>query len=145
LQPAQLELEILETGPEFDLVGAADTFRQLKAIGLLISLDDFGTGHSSLQTLQRLGPDSLKIDQSFVLTMLEDPASHSIVKAVLDLSRAFGLQVVAEGVETPLIRLGCRYAQGYAIARPMPAAAVPDWTRQWLEQLPAWIGAGARG
>lgn len=145
LQPAQLELEILETGPEFDLVGAAETFRQLKAIGLLISLDDFGTGHSSLQTLHRLGPDGLKIDQSFVLTMLDDPASHSIVRAILDLSRTFGLQVVAEGVETPdhcreLIRLGCRYAQGYAIARPMPAAAVPDWTRQWREQLPAWIG-----
>lgn len=145
LKPAQLELEILETGPEFDLVGAAESFRQLKAIGLLIFLDDFGTGHSSLQTLQRLGPDGLKIDQSFVLTMLDDPASHSIVRAILDLSRTFGLQVVAEGVETPahcreLIRLGCRYAQGYAIARPMPAAAVPEWTRQWREQLPAWIG-----
>jgi EAL domain-containing protein (putative c-di-GMP-specific phosphodiesterase class I) len=67
------------------------------------------------------------------------------VRAILDLSRTFGLQVVAEGVETPahcreLIRLGCRYPQGYAIARPMPAAAVPEWTRQWREQLPAWIG-----
>lgn len=147
IEPSLFELEILETGPLLNLEEVAQTFEQLKAVGVTISLDDFGVGHSSLQMLYRLSPHSLKIDRSFVLGMLDDDKSMEIVRAILGLGQIFGLKVVAEGVETPahgqaLIKLGCRYAQGYAIARPMPADQVIDWAAQWQSQMPRWIGLG---
>ena len=145
IQPGQLELEVVETGPMLNLPAAVQTFRQLKDLGVLISLDDFGTGHASLQTLSMLAPNIVKIDQSFVRDMLDDRASRSIVQAILDLSGAFRLRVVAEGIETPehgreLQRLGCRFGQGHAIAHAMPAAEIIDWAEQWRRQPPAWIG-----
>ncbi len=141
IDPTFFELEILESGPMLDLNNSIALFKRLKEIGVAISLDDFGTGHSSLQTLHALSPNILKIDQSFVFGMLSDNKCRSIVKAILDLGRSFGLKVVAEGMETSahreaLIQLGCRYAQGYGIARPMPADQVIDWLAQWREQQP---------
>lgn len=144
IDPARLELEVLESGPTLDLNSSIQIFKRLRDIGVTISLDDFGTGHSSLQTLHALSPTILKIDRSFVLGMLSDSKCQTIVKAILDLGQTFDVKVVAEGLETPahgqaLIQLGCRYAQGYGIARPMPAAQVMDWLARWREQKPEWI------
>lgn len=148
IRPDQIELEIVETGPMLDLATAAKTFRLLRGLGVMISLDDFGTGHASLQSLSMLAPHNLKIDQSFVHDLLHDPASRSIVQAIVNLSGPFKLNVIAEGLDTPehaeaLLQLGCRHAQGYAIARPMPPEAVLDWLRHWREQTPSWIGNDA--
>jgi EAL domain-containing protein (putative c-di-GMP-specific phosphodiesterase class I) len=92
-------------------------------------MDDFGTGYSSLSSLGRLPLDSLKVDRSFVLRMTEDPQSTSIVTTIISLAHALDLKVVAEGVETAeqarLLRLlKCDQAQGYLIAKPMPAEEV---------------------
>ena len=150
IEPSLFELEILETGPMVDLEQVSQTFDELRKVGVKIALDDFGAGHSSLQMLHRLSPDSIKIDRSFVLGMLDDDKNLEIIRAILGLGRIFGLKVIAEGLETPahgqaLIKMGCRYAQGYAIARPMPANQVIDWLAKWQTQMPGWIGLGQDG
>jgi len=104
------------------------THRSLPPLGISFALDDFGTGYSSLSYLKRLPADTLKIDQSFIRDMLEDPEALAIVEGVIGLTTAFQRTVIAEGVETVeqgvmLMRLGCDLAQGYGIARPMPATA----------------------
>ena len=107
------------------------------------ALDDFGTGYSSLTYLRRLPADLLKIDQSFVRAMLEDPDDLAIVKGVVGLAQAFHRRVLAEGVETVahgavLLPLGCELAQGYGIARPMPANEIPRWMETWRPDS-AWV------
>jgi EAL domain-containing protein (putative c-di-GMP-specific phosphodiesterase class I) len=99
-------------------------------------MDDFGTGYSSLTYLRRLPAGKIKIDQSFVRDMLENPSDLSIVEGVIGLARSFRRTVVAEGVESEahceaLLSLGCDLAQGYGIARPMPAEAFPGWLDDW--------------
>ena len=101
-------------------------------MGIGFSLDDFGTGYSSLVYLRRLSIEELKIDQSFVRDMLEDPDDEAIVVGVISLGRAFGLRVVAEGVETTqqaeyLVDLGCSIVQGYGLGRPMPPRVLQKW------------------
>jgi EAL domain-containing protein (putative c-di-GMP-specific phosphodiesterase class I) len=96
------------------------------------ALDDFGTGYSSLTYLKRLPAAVIKIDQSFVRDMLEDPDDLAIVKGVIGLAAAFKREVIAEGVETTahgerLLALGFELAQGFGIARPMPASDLPAW------------------
>jgi len=120
--------------------GVIDACRKL---GVSFALDDFGTGYSSLTYLKRLPVSTLKIDQSFVRDMLDDQDDLAILKGVLGLATAFRLQVVAEGVETVehgtlLLQLGCDLAQGYGIARPMPADQLPDWSAAWHPD-PVWI------
>ena len=100
------------------------------------ALDDFGTGYSSLTYLKRLPVDLLKIDQSFVRDMLDDPDDLAILEGIQGLAKAFHRQVMAEGVETVdhgemLLYLGCELAQGYGIARPMPAQQMPHWAQHW--------------
>ncbi len=136
VQPNQLELEILETGAMEDMAHVSALIRQLHAQGLACALDDFGTGYSSMTFLKQLTARTLKIDQSFVRGMLDDAEHAAIVSSVLDLARNFDRRALAEGIETQahgqaLIEFGCEYGQGYAIARPMPAAAVPGWVVQW--------------
>jgi diguanylate cyclase (GGDEF)-like protein/PAS domain S-box-containing protein len=136
LQPNALELEILETSALGDTAQIYDLIRACQAMGVCFALDDFGTGYSSLTYLKRLPAEMLKIDQSFVRDMLGDPDDLAIVKGVIGLALAFKRQVIAEGVETHahgemLLSQGCDLAQGYGIARPMPAAAMPDWVRNW--------------
>ncbi len=114
-------------------------------LGVSFAIDDFGTGYSSLTYLRRLPVDVLKIDSSFVLNMLHDPGDLVIVDGVVALAEAFGRSVVAEGVETvqhglALLRLGCEVAQGYGIARPMPAEDLPSWVERWRPD-PSWMGA----
>lgn len=138
VEPSQLELEILESAASIDTQQVSLTLNQCRGLGVSIALDDFGTGYSSLSRLGSLPIDTLKIDQSFVRQMLEDMRSLSVVKSVIGLSRAFNMQVVAEGVETPehalsLIALGCDQGQGYAFSRPMPAAMVSVWLQQWRD------------
>lgn len=134
--PRQLELEILETSALKEIDEVARVLHHCVALGVGFALDDFGTGYSSLTYLRRLPVQTLKIDQSFVRDMLEDPEDLAILEGVLGLASAFRRVPVAEGVETIehgelLLDLCCEVGQGYGIARPMPAAAVPGWVRQW--------------
>ncbi|WP_178084081.1 EAL domain-containing protein [Pseudomonas sp. A-1] len=135
----RLELEILETAALTDLPRAIAVMQRCAALGVRFALDDFGTGYSSLTYLRKLPVDTLKIDQSFVRDMLVDPDDRAIVDGVIRLAAAFNRHVIAEGVETiehglALQRLGCRLAQGYGIARPMPAEQLPAWLRDWQAQ-----------
>lgn len=140
----QLELEILETGALTNMSRVAELIAEVQRMGMSCSLDDFGTGFSSLTFLKQLGVQTIKIDQSFVHGMLDDGEHASIVHSVLGLARSFDRHTLAEGVETlaqgrMLLELGCELAQGYVIARPMPATEVPRWIAHW--QLPAeWRG-----
>lgn len=132
--PENLELEVLETAAIEDIARAATLFEECRRLGVSFALDDFGTGYSSLTYFRRLPADMLKIDQSFIRDMLDDPEDLAIVEGVIGLTRAFRRQVIAEGVETVehglvLLLLGCDLAQGYGIARPMPADALPGWMR----------------
>ncbi|MEJ6001246.1 EAL domain-containing protein [Paucibacter soli] len=139
LPPSQLELEVLETAEIGDMEQAVAILRRCRELGVHFALDDFGTGYSSLTYLRKLPVDTLKIDQSFVRDMLSDPDDLGIVEGVIRLAAVFQRKVIAEGVETLehgalLRRLGCRLAQGYGIARPMPPADFPAWRRQWQER-----------
>ena len=132
----QLELEILETAALEDLARVSEVIRTCQHLGSDFALDDFGTGYSSLTYLKHLPVQIMKIDQSFVRDMLRDPDDLAIVEGVIALAEAFGREVVAEGVENLesgllLLQLGCAVAQGYSIARPMPADRLPDWVAAW--------------
>lgn len=139
LQAASLELEVLETEAFDDINVAGSVMRRCQALGVRFALDDFGTGYSSLAYLRKLPVDILKIDQGFVRDMLTDTDDRGIVESVVRLAGAFNREVIAEGVETleigaALLRLGCHLAQGYGVAKPMPAAALADWAVQWHQQ-----------
>ncbi len=112
---------------------AVDILRRMRALGVRLSIDDYGTGYSSLAYLQRLHVDELKLDQSFIARLTTDPSSEEIVRSTIDLGHNLGLKIVAEGVgdETTwdiLASMGCDVGQGYFVARPMPA----DDLRLWL-------------
>lgn len=131
-----LSLEILETSALEDLARVSTVIESCHQMGVNCALDDFGTGYSSLTYLKRLPVSQLKIDQSFVRNMLDDADDLAILAGVLSLAGAFRREVVAEGVETIehgalLLQMGCVLAQGYGIARPMPGADIPGWTRTW--------------
>ncbi len=133
LPSSALRLEVLETAALDDLELVAQNIARCRDLGVSFALDDFGSGYSSLTHLRRLPISTIKIDRSFVARMLVDPADRAIVKAVLDLAHAFGRTCVAEGVETPehlqaLRAMGCELAQGFVIARPMPAEDLPGWS-----------------
>ncbi|WP_210545339.1 bifunctional diguanylate cyclase/phosphodiesterase [Rhodoferax sp. PAMC 29310] len=138
----RLGLEVLESSALEDYDRVCDAMHACHALGVSFALDDFGTGHSSLTYLKRLPAQTLKIDQTFVRDMLDDPSDLAIVKGVIGLAQAFGRNVVAEGVETAaqgqaLLSLGCEMAQDYGIARPMPANQIPAWVTQW-ESKAVW-------
>ncbi len=136
LQPSCLELEILETAMLEDIGRVTAIMNECRALGIAFSLDDFGTGYSSLTYLKALPAETLKIDQSFIRDMLCDQEDLAIVEGIIRLSASFHRQVIAEGVETvehgvQLLKLGCENAQGYGIARPMPAEQLPEWIKNW--------------
>ena len=142
VNPSNLQIEVLETSALSDMAQVSKVIAECAQMGLTFALDDFGTGYSSLIYLKRLQVAMLKIDQSFVRDMLEDPDDLAILEGVIGLATAFKRQVIAEGVETvahgtALLRLGCDYAQGYGIARPMPGAAMPAWVASWMPDS-AW-------
>jgi predicted signal transduction protein with EAL and GGDEF domain len=143
IQPGCLELEVLETSALEDVDGVSKVIEACRAMGVMFALDDFGTGYSSLTYLKRLPVALLKIDQSFVSDMLDDPDNVAILQGVIGLAKAFHREVIAEGVETVahgtvLLQMGCELAQGYGIARPMPAHEFPLWVKNWRVD-PAWL------
>jgi EAL domain-containing protein (putative c-di-GMP-specific phosphodiesterase class I) len=144
VSPEMLELEVLESSSIDDTNAIYHALTDCREMGISIALDDFGTGYSSLAYFHRLPVDILKIDQSFVRDMLDDPQDLTIVDSVIRLSQAFHHPVIAEGVESiqhasALLQLGCRLGQGYGIGKPMPAEDFPVWLKQW-EADPSWRG-----
>jgi diguanylate cyclase (GGDEF)-like protein/PAS domain S-box-containing protein len=142
VRPGRLELEVLESSALEDVSNVSAIIAACADLGVSFALDDFGTGYSSLTYLKRLPARVLKIDQSFVRDMLSDPDDLSIIDGVLGLATSFGRQVIAEGVETvahgvALLQLGCELAQGYGIARPMPAEQLTAWCNHWQPD-PRW-------
>ncbi|MDR3394592.1 MAG: EAL domain-containing protein [Parasulfuritortus sp.] len=142
ITPGCIELEVLETSALQDVAQVSKVIEACRAFGLRFALDDFGTGYSSLTYLKRLPAQVLKIDQSFVHDMLDDPEDLAILEGVLGLASAFRRQAIAEGVESVehglmLLQLGCELAQGYGIARPMPAQDLPAWVASWRPD-PRW-------
>lgn len=142
----QLELEILETNALNDIEATSLIMEECQALGVGFALDDFGTGYSSLAYLKRLPAHTMKVDQSFIMNLLEDPDDLSITHGILSLARAFQRVPIAEGVETSalavmVLKLGFDLVQGYGIARPMPPNEIPNWVRKFLPD-PAWIKAG---
>lgn len=127
-----LHLEITEGSIMADPDRALAVLERFTAMGIKISVDDFGTGHSSLAYLKRLPVESLKIDRSFVMGMRDDENDEIIVRSTVDLARNLGLSAVAEGIEGPevqarLAEMGCRYGQGFHIGRPMPEEKMSSW------------------
>lgn len=148
VRPDCIELEILETSALADMAQVSRVIEECAQIGVKFALDDFGTGYSSLTYLKRLRVATLKIDQSFVRDMLDDPDDLAILQGVIGLAAAFKREVIAEGVETvahgsALLQLGCELAQGYGIARPMPAEQMSAWVANWLPDAawsePPWL------
>ncbi len=145
VDPADLELEVLETSALEDLERASMIIEHYQDLGVNFALDDFGTGYSSLTYLKRLSVNQLKIGPSFVRDMVDDPDDLSILEGIIGLAEAFRRRVIAEGVETVehrkmLLQLGCELAQGYGIARPMPADELPAW----VAGDPPRAGSGVR-
>jgi diguanylate cyclase (GGDEF)-like protein/PAS domain S-box-containing protein len=143
VSPHLLELEILETSAFSDINYVIATMKACIALGVQFALDDFGTGYSSLTYLRRLPANLIKIDQTFIRDMLTDADDLAIVLAVVSLAKAFQLEVIPEGVETvehgtALLQLGCNKAQGYGIARPMPASDILTWLSSW-QPYRAWL------
>jgi diguanylate cyclase (GGDEF)-like protein len=142
VSPVRLELEVLETSALADMELVSQVIEDCHQLGVKFALDDFGTGYSSLTYLKRLRVAILKIDQSFVRDMLVDPDDLAILEGVIGLAAAFKRDVIAEGVETvehgtALMHLGCELAQGYGIARPMPAEQLAAWAASWKPDA-AW-------
>ena len=141
--PARLLcLELTESALMEDPVRARETLQQLHALGVQLSMDDYGTGYSSLAYIKNLALDELKIDRAFVTDMNTDKQSAAIVRSTIELGHSLGMTVVAEGVETEhelseLKRFGCDYAQGYQICRPMRVADLNKW-------MEAQVGVAAK-
>ena len=143
--PKDLQLEILESSALGDLSAISRIMDTCQGgLGVQFALDDFGTGYSSLTHLRGLPADTIKIDQSFVRDLLDDPSDYAITNGVIGLAYSFNRKVIAEGVETTnhglmLLIMGCEEAQGYGIAKPMPASDFPQWlerytpNKQWLD------------
>ena len=139
--PRQLTLEVTESAAMTDPGRAVRVLDALRASGVRVSVDDFGTGNASIEYLAALPADELKIDRSFITGILHDQRAEAIVRSTVDLARNLELSVVAEGIETEdvlehLAALGCDTAQGYFIARPLPA-------EELLAKLTAAFGIGA--
>jgi diguanylate cyclase (GGDEF)-like protein len=134
LDQGALEIEITESTLMGDHDQARRALTRLRKIGVRTSIDDFGTGYSSLSYLRELPVHALKIDRSFITDLMDEPESEAIVRSIIELARNLRLETVAEGVEDErvcerLIRLGCDYAQGFALARPMSADSMGRWLR----------------
>lgn len=140
-----LELEILETTGIDDLPATAAVVAQCEALGVAVTLDDFGTGHASLAWLRQLPVTAFKLDQCFVRGILHSEADRVIVRGLLAIAQGLGCQAIAEGVESvahgdALLALGCTLGQGFGIGRPMPPDALPAWAAAF-EQVPPWAVA----
>ncbi|MCP8467710.1 EAL domain-containing protein [Pseudomonas sp. ZM23] len=147
LPPRSLELEITETGLMEDISTAAQHLLSLRRAGALIAIDDFGTGYSSLSYLKSLPLDKIKIDKSFVQDLLLDDDDATIVRAIIQLGKSLGMQVIAEGVETVeqeayIIAQGCHEGQGYLYSKPLPARELTLYLKQARRLAEAAGGSG---
>jgi diguanylate cyclase (GGDEF)-like protein len=138
IRPELLELEATESMVMEDIEGTKNSMAQLRDLGVKISIDDFGTGHSSLSYLRRFRIDQLKIDRSFITDITNNRDDASITAAIISLGRSLGIEVVAEGIETfaqakMLQAQGCRIFQGYFFGKPVPANVM---TEQLIEKVP---------
>lgn len=136
IAPEMCEIEVTESAPMLDFPKAQETLLVCNDLGLRIALDDFGTGSASLSYLQKLPAQTIKVDQSFVRNILNDPRDFAIVAGVMTTANMLGLDVIAEGVETIghlqlLETLECHAMQGYLFAKPMPASEVPAWVNNF--------------
>jgi len=130
--PEKIIFEIVEGIAIKDIEIKNSSLEQVKKLGFKITLDNFGTGYSTLSSINRFAVDSIKVDKRFVMSMLKDRDDHSIVNASIQLAKVFGYKVIAEGVESKehlpvLLELGCDEAQGYGIAKPMPPQEVDNF------------------
>ncbi len=130
----RLTVEVTENALMVDRERSHRILVELRELGVRVSIDDFGTGYSSLSYLKQIPADELKIDKSFVMNMQSDAADARIVEQVVELGHAFGLEVVAEGVESAEVAerlgaIGCDYAQGFHFARPLPPADLAAWVQ----------------
>lgn len=135
VDPSAIEIELTETFLMDNALATIERLKSLKATGVTLTIDDFGTGYSSLNYLHQFPIDKLKIDQSFVRDMLDDPADRAITQAIIGLGHTLGLKVVAEGVEQSeeellLRQYGCDELQGFRYGRPMPAPEFEAWLKQ---------------
>jgi diguanylate cyclase (GGDEF)-like protein len=147
--PRQLTLEMSEAGVTSDSDRPLPTLRRLHQLGVRLAVDDFGTGYSSLSHLRRLPIDEVKIDRAFVQGMATDPGDLAIVRAIVDLSRNFGLTVVAEGVESELTltlleEIGCDIGQGFLFSRPLSYDRLEAWFSAQTEPEPTSVGGEVR-
>jgi diguanylate cyclase (GGDEF)-like protein len=145
IAPSRLQLELTESALLRQTPAVLSAVQFLRARGIGVSLDDFGTGFSSLQHLRGLPLTEIKIDRSFVQSMMVNPQDEAIVRGVIHLGRDLGLRVVAEGVEdlqteTRLLALGCQLAQGWYYARAMPARELAAWHSQRTVSAPGMVG-----
>jgi EAL domain-containing protein (putative c-di-GMP-specific phosphodiesterase class I)/ActR/RegA family two-component response regulator len=136
IEPNYITLEVTETIAMTNIARALENLARLRIRGFGLSIDDYGTGYSSMQQLSRIPFTELKIDQSFVMRAIEKDSCRVMLESSLDMARKLRLQAVAEGVETRadwdlLKTMGCDAAQGYFIARPMPGAQIADWASGW--------------
>lgn len=134
VRPERLTVEITESVAMEDTVTTRAAFESLRRIGLHVSIDDFGTGHSSLAALRKLPAAELKIDRAFVTDLASSAQARKIAMAIVHLAHTLGLRVVAEGVENEeqrdlLVNMGCDELQGYLFAKPMPPAALALWAQ----------------
>jgi diguanylate cyclase len=144
---ALLKLELTERTLMAEHTRVVDTLIALEALDVELSLDDFGTGYSSMFMLKRLPVSELKVDRSFVSKLAEAGEDASIVRSIIELAHALGLQAVAEGVETvevwdQLRSLGCDTAQGWFVARPMPSPAATQWLHEHADPVALMAGRG---
>lgn len=140
---SMIELEVLETSALADVHMVQELIQECKDHGIGFALDDFGTGFASLSYLKRLPIETIKIDQSFIRNMFDDPEDITLLEGLIGLAKMLNRTVVAEGVETEshgvvLIELGCHYGQGYFIAKPMASELVPAWAAKWRRPA-SWI------
>ncbi|HKQ25750.1 MAG TPA: EAL domain-containing response regulator [Burkholderiales bacterium] len=138
LEPRHMVLELTESAATTDVGKALENLARLRMKGFGLSIDDYGTGYSSMQQLTRIAFTELKIDQSFVTNATRQESAKVILESSLDMARKLNITAVGEGVETQadwnlLRQLGCGLAQGYFIAKPMEAGAYPNWVRGWKQ------------
>jgi len=144
-----VQLEILESSALGDIKSISHIIQTcMHTLGINIALDDFGTGYSSLTHLKNLFAKTIKIDQSFVRDVLDDPSDYAIIDGIIGLAHSFYRDVIAEGVETTehglmLLIMGCHNAQGYGIAKPMPASDFPNWLDNYIPNQ-EWLAYGKK-
>jgi len=141
IPPERLVLEVTETEAMKDVTRTMDVLLRMRIRNIGVSIDDFGTGHSSLRELQRMPFSEMKIDKSFVMDMVSNRDCAVIVNSIIDLGRNLGLKVIAEGVEDiriwrMLAERKCDYAQGFYMAKPMPPEEFNRWLTSWRETSP---------